>query len=390
MTRTVPRIRLQDLAEVTSAKRIFASDYVTEGVPFYRGKEITELDNGVLNVSTPLFIKEDYFSEIERKYGVPKAGDILLTAVGTLGSVYCLKESDRFYFKDGNIVWFRNLNGVRGEYLKYWLKSPDGRAELRKCVIGSSQSAYTIDRLKRMEVILPSVHDQDVIVSTLGAYDGLIQANRRRIAVLEDMARQLFEEWFIRERVSTEAATEFNNEVLGEVAEVRWGDTTTTKASYVPEGYIAYSASGPDGFLDHYDHEGLGIVLSAIGAQCGKVWLADGRWSCIKNTIVLKAKHERTTTRILYLLFSREDIWPKRGAAQPFISQGDARKIVVRLPTFEVQNRFDELVAPMLDQCRTLEQANRLLASARDLLLPRLVSGELSVSVAERELESAA
>ncbi len=89
-----PLKRMDELCEITSSKRIFAADYVSEGVPFYRGREITEKYKGNLDVSTELFITEEKFREIERKFGAPKQGDLLLTSVGTLGSVYVVKHDD--------------------------------------------------------------------------------------------------------------------------------------------------------------------------------------------------------------------------------------------------------------------------------------------------------
>jgi type I restriction enzyme S subunit len=119
-----PVKRMDELCKITSSKRIFASDYVSEGVPFYRGREITEKYKGNLDVSTELFIAEEKFSEIERKFGAPKLGDLLLTSVGTLGSVYVVKPGDRFYFKDGNLTWFRNFLELDSRFLYYWLGSP--------------------------------------------------------------------------------------------------------------------------------------------------------------------------------------------------------------------------------------------------------------------------
>ena len=94
-----PAKRMEELCEITSSKRIFAADYVSEGVPFYRGKEITEKYKGNLDVSTELFISEEKFTEIERKFGAPRQGDLLLTSVGTLGSPYVVKPGERFYFR---------------------------------------------------------------------------------------------------------------------------------------------------------------------------------------------------------------------------------------------------------------------------------------------------
>jgi type I restriction enzyme, S subunit len=148
---------------------------------------------------------------------------------------------------------------------------------------------------------------------------------------------------------------------LGDVADVQWGDTSTTKASYVEAGYLAYSATGPDGFLDHFDHEGQGIVLSAIGAQCGKTWFANGKWSCIKNTIVLKGHDGEVVTRFLFYATSVPDFWPKRGAAQPFISQGDARKIELAIPPLSTQRRISSILGAYDDLIEVNKQRIALL-----------------------------
>ena len=150
---------------------------------------------------------------------------------------------------------------------------------------------------------------------------------------------------------------------LGDVCQIKWGDTSKTKASYIESGFPAYSASGCDGFLPYYDHEGPGIVLSAIGAQCGKTWFANGQWSCIKNTIYLKAEPKVADTRYLYYQTKLPDIWPIRGAAQPFISQTDARGIEIDLPDLPTQRKiagilsaYDDLIENNLRRIKILEQ----------------------------------
>jgi type I restriction enzyme S subunit len=139
--------------------------------------------------------------------------------------------------------------------------------------------------------------------------------------------------------------TKFTEHRLGDVARVTWGDTNTTKASYKERGFTAYSAAGPDGFLDHYDYDCDGIVLSAIGANCGGTWFASGRWSCIKNTIVITKAAEGVEMRYLFYVTNDPAIWPKRGAAQPFISQTDARAVPVRLPPLPTQQRIAAILS---------------------------------------------
>jgi len=138
--------------------------------------------------------------------------------------------------------------------------------------------------------------------------------------------------------------------LLGDVADVNWGDTSVTKASYVDSGFAAYSASGPDGYLPHADFDRTGVVLSAIGADCGKTWLAKGKWSCIKNTIRFWATDPDVDTEFLYWLTINPAIWPKRGSAQPFISQGDARALEIAHPPLAEQRAIAHILGTLDDK----------------------------------------
>ena len=138
---------------------------------------------------------------------------------------------------------------------------------------------------------------------------------------------------------------------LGSIAIVSWGDTSTTKAAYVEEGYPAYSATGKDGYLPYADHDRPGVVLSAIGANSGKTWLATGQWSCIKNTMWFRSANPDVRTEYLYYATGDPSRWPKRGAAQPFIALADARRLEILLPPVGTQrsivailSTYDDLI----------------------------------------------
>ena len=155
---------------------------------------------------------------------------------------------------------------------------------------------------------------------------------------------------------------------LKDICEVSWGDTNVTKASYVSTGYPAFSASGCDGFLPYFNHDGPGIVLSAIGAQCGKTWFTTDKWSCIKNTIYIKATSRQADIRFVFYALSDPEVWPKRGAAQPFISQTDARNVEIPLPPLPIQRRiagilsaYDELIENSQRRIKILESMARTL-----------------------------
>ena len=391
MVVTCQKTAIRDLCEITSSKRIYAADYQPDGVPFYRSKEIIEKHKGNVEVSIELFISESRFSEIESKFGAPHPGDLLLTSVGTLGVPYVVRAGERFYFKDGNLTWFRNFKNLDSQFLYYWLTSPEGKSELKKCTIGSSQSAFTIVLLKGMEIELPPLPTQRRVAGILSAYDGLIENNMRRIKILEEMAQTIYREWFVHFRFPGHEKVKMVNSPLGKIPEgwevvelgdvtdIQWGDTSTTKASYVEEGFNAYSASGLDGKLDHYDFDRTGVVLSAIGANCGVTWYTKGKWSCIKNTIRFWANSKKVSTEFLFYTTKDPAFWPRRGAAQPFISQGDAIKIRIICPKEKLMDAFTEFADDQLELILALETKNLNLRRTRDLLLPKLISGELDV-----------
>ena len=144
-------VRLGHYCTITSSKRIFAHQYVDSGIPFYRSKEIIEKTDDRA-ISEPLYISNDVFNLIREKFGVPHAGDILLTSVGTLGIPYIVKE-ETFYFKDGNLTWLKDFSAdLLPKYLYYWLSSSFGKQSLIQLAIGSSQPALTIEILKKYKI----------------------------------------------------------------------------------------------------------------------------------------------------------------------------------------------------------------------------------------------
>ena len=163
---------------------------------------------------------------------------------------------------------------------------------------------------------------------------------------------------------------------LGEVADIQWGDTNTTKAAYKSSGYIAFSATGPDGFMDHYDFDRDGVVLSAIGANCGETWFAHGKWSCIKNTIRFWGIDGKAHTRFLYYITHNKKIWPIRGSAQPFISQTDAQNMEILIPSYAEQKRIVDFLSPFDEKIETNQSEDNSLAAFRNLLISRLMNGD--------------
>lgn len=155
--------------------------------------------------------------------------------------------------------------------------------------------------------------------------------------------------------------------ILKDICQVDWGNTDLTKASYVENGeYLAVSAAGCDGRINHYECEADVPVLSAIGVQCGKMFFPNERFTAIKNTITLTPKDD-VFGKYLYYLFTAIEL-PKRGAGQPFISKGDIEKFsITTIPSLATQQKIvaklDAIFAE-IDKATAAAEANAKNAEA--------------------------
>ena len=400
------KARMADLCEITSSKRIFAADYVSEGVPFYRGKEITEKYKGSLDVSTELFITEEKFSEIERKFGAPRKGDLLLTSVGTLGSPYVVKPGERFYFKDGNLTWFRYFHELDSKFLYYWLVSPQGKAELQKCTIGSSQSAFTIVLLKSMEIELPSLLVQRRIADILSAYDELIENNQRRIRILEDMARSLYREWFTHFRYPGHESVPLVDSPLGQIPQgwevKKLGDIAEDMRRNIPKGQI--DEPQPYVGLEHIPRRSLALDSWETASELGsnklafkkgeilfgkirpyfhKVSIAPFDGLCSADTIVIRTRQTEHYAIVVGCVSSDEFVAyataTSNGSKMPRANWSVLEEYPVAIPVLAIAHQLSAIVEPAIQQMQTLIFQTANLRRTRDLLLPRLLSGQVNL-----------
>lgn len=176
-------IELSKLSELTSSKRVFFDEYVSEGVPFYRGGEITEKRKGK-QISDPLFITEESYEKKIKKYGVPHAGDILITAVGTIGNSYMVTENDKFYFKDGNLIWFKNFKEDSNYLIYNFLNSKQFKNKIEQISIGSTQTALTISGLSKIKTKIPSENSRDLYIKKSKSIQFSITFNNEELSKL--------------------------------------------------------------------------------------------------------------------------------------------------------------------------------------------------------------
>jgi restriction endonuclease S subunit len=184
-----PMVKLGDVCEVTSSKRIFQDEYVNDGVPFYRTKEIVEFSQGK-ETSLSLFISKKKYTNIKNKFPVPKFGDILISAVGTIGITWIIPDDREFYFKDGNLLWLREFKNANPEFIKLILDKVVSN-NLHMLTNGAAYNAMTIEKLKILNVLLPPLATQQEIVAKIEAERKIIDGCRELIVKYEEKIKKV-------------------------------------------------------------------------------------------------------------------------------------------------------------------------------------------------------
>ena len=156
--------RLETILNTGSARRVHAKDWRQAGIPFYRAREIGKLaDEGF--VDNELYIDLSLYEDFSSS-GVPLPNDLMITAVGTLGKVYIVKKSDKFYYKDGSVLCLANKYGLCAEYLKMVIESPFFKGQYRQESQGTTVATLTMVRLQKYLIPIPPLQEQYRIVET--------------------------------------------------------------------------------------------------------------------------------------------------------------------------------------------------------------------------------
>lgn len=389
-------IILDKLADITSAKRIFYSEYVSEGVPFYRSKEVIDKFNR-REIKTELYISEERFNDIKQKFGAPEKDDILLTSVGSLGIPYLIKENDKFYFKDGNLTWFRRINKkiVDVNFLYTWLNSKVGKQKLDEITIGSTQAALTINGLKSIEILLPPLQEQKAIAAVLSSLGDKIDLLHSQNATLEAMTETLFRQWFVEE-----AKDEWETGALDDVISVKGGTTPSTKEPLFWNGNIHWTS--PRDLSNHTSvflfgterritEKGLkqigsgllpvGTVLLSSRAPIGYLAITEIPVAINQGYIAIVCD-KIVSNHFIYLWCKQNmDIIEGSGNGSVFqeISKSVFKQLTIAIPSKVILKEFDEIVTPLFEKVKTNQIQIRTLTTLRDTLLPKLMSGEVRV-----------
>jgi len=282
--------------------------------------------------------------------------------------------------------WITNLSIVLDHYEdkvdKQFLYYRLGQEPLKdKLNTGAAQAQITIDSLSPYEITIPNISVQKSIASILSTYDDLIENNRRRMALLEDAARQVYQEWFVRLRFPGYEHTRivgvvpegWERKTLRECLTLNYGKAL--KADIRVDGpFPVYGSSGIVGSHEKALVPGPAIILGRKG-NVGSVFWANKDFYPIDTVYFINAESSS-----FYLYYALKNMhFMSTDVAVPGLNRDFAYSRELLLPPNRILRSFIETVTPMHEQLSKLDEMNQKLRAARDLLLPKLMSGEVEV-----------
>ncbi|MCM2972901.1 restriction endonuclease subunit S [Larsenimonas suaedae] len=381
-------------------------DYATP----YKMIRTTNVRDGWVSLDQVKFVdKETYDKWIRRQK--PQKGDVILTREAPLGEVGMLRSDERVFLGQRLVSYRANPEKLDNRFLLYAFQGYHLQTQIKALGSGSTVEHMRVPDAKKLRISLPTLSTQRQIASILSAYDDLIENNTRRIEILEEMARRLYEEWFIYFRFPGHEGMSFKESELGKIPEgweVRRLDEVVTlnpktkvlkegEKWFVPMGALSESGMAVGPLEKKTGNSGAkfqnGDTLVARITPClenGKTgfvdFLPEEQATACGSTEFIVMRSVRLCPEMTYLL-ARSDRF--RDVAIKSMSGATGRQRVrveslIELPVVQPDdatlNAFQNFVAPCFKQIRKLSKKNTNLRAQRDLLLPKLVSGETDVS----------
>ena len=188
--------KLGELMEVTSVRRVHQDDWTTQGVRFLRARDLVAYANNT-EIELPLYISKELYEKYTTQSGKVEIGDLLVTGVGTIGVPWLVETPSPVYFKDGNIIWFKNKNAINGKYFYYAFTSTSIQKFIKESAGTGTVGTYTIDTGKKTPIYIPSTFEQHKIASAMKRFDSLITLHQRKLDALKKIKSALLEKMFV-------------------------------------------------------------------------------------------------------------------------------------------------------------------------------------------------
>ena len=374
--------------------------------PIFLGiKNITE--RGSLDFSDVRHVSEEEFGRWTRRV-TPQTGDVVFTYEATLHRYALIPEGFRGCLGRRVALVRPDPEKADGRYLLYYFLSDSWRRVINSNVMtGATVDRIPLERFPSFPAVLPSLRMQRRIADVLSGYDDLIENNRRRMALLEDASRQLYREWFVRLRFPGYEHTRITNGMpegwdthsLNDVCligrgasprpiddfmggEIPWfkiGDATASEGPFIlrTEEHVTDDGAKKSVLLQP------GALILSNSATCGIPYFT-AVMGCVHDGWLHFADFKRVSQRFLYcfLWFKREELVSSvgDGSTQKNLNTAAVGRLKLTLPPSDaLLTQFDDAVSPMFAMVLILATQNRELRTARDLVLPRLMSGAIAV-----------
>lgn len=388
-------------------------DYETQ----YKMIRTTNVKNGRINLDNARNVDEAIFLKWNRRL-TPKRNDIILTREAPLGDVGLVRTDDSIFLGQRTMLYRANEKILNQIFLYYTFLGPTLQAQFKTLGSGSTVEHIRVPDAEKVIIPFPPLPTQRKIAAILSAYDDLIENNKRRIAILENMAEEIYREWFVRFRFPGWKNAEFEKGIPKGWEIVNIGDSKIQildgdrgkaypkkeefsedgfclflSTSNVREGKFEYSQC--DFITETKDSQlrkgrvNIGdIVLTTRGTIGNIAYLGiNSPFKVVRinsGMVIIRAAEDIFKTIFYYLLFNSKSMQDNykmfsSGSAQPQLPIRDLKKIKFILPLDEILTKFGKITKPMIDQSDLLNVQNMQLDSIKKKLLSRLISGKLSV-----------
>ena len=359
------------------------SVYISEGTTLIRSQNVYNNE-----FSTDGLVYIDEKTAVKMKGVSVEKEDVLVNITGDSVARCCLVHDAVLPARVNQHVAILRTNPKKllPHFLAFYMVSPFMQAKMLSWAgTGGTRKALTKGMLEGFEIPLPPVDVQDKIVQKIRTYNDLIENNRRRIQLLEESARLLYQEWFVHLRFPghkqvkiTDGVPEgWSKEPLENLLVLQRGfDLPVSKRI---EGSVPiYASTGINGFHNVAKVKGPGVVTGRSGSLGTVMYVAKDYWP-LNTTLWVKEFKKASPIFATYLLRAMKLEGYNGGAAVPTLNRNDVHKVDVLCPDSKLMNEFEVQVENIFKQIDKLKEYNEKLAQARDLLLPKLMSGELTV-----------
>ena len=386
------REKLELHCDVISGYAFSTSDWREEGIPVVK---IGNISNGedILCDEQTQYVDESFLAKLDEKYHISK-GDVLISLTGShinqpnsMVGRTCRSLTDRKYLlnqRAGKVLPFDNTNK---NYLYYLLSTKAVKYDIaNRAYGGANQVNVSPKDIKKLKWEFPDLEIQKKIAGVLSTYDELIENNNKRIKLLEQMAENLYKEWFVRFRFPGYENAKFENglpegwkikKVKDIVKRLPFGKLYK-EADVIGEGKIIVIDQSKEPYIGFHNDEpshtaNIDIPIIIFGDHSCKFQLMITPFSLSENVVPFVASNGIDTTYLYYLVKDLIETTEYKRYWTELVSKK------VLLADYDIQKQFSEAIKSNLLLIESLKVQNRNLIKQRDLLLPRLVSGKLEV-----------